>query len=98
MIYVTVQAPDIYSKKSNKVVEDTNKIEIILDGDTYPVKEKIKEKGFKYNDSKWYMIVNRDWFKQNGYAFVQSFKDFGCPLRSLINGEQAKIAVAELIK
>ena len=99
MINMQIKAPEDYNKSTGKIEERNDIIDIILDGDTYQVKEKIKEFKFEWVDfaNQWEYTVSREWFKINGYNFVRSVaKEFKC--RPNIIGDQAKIAVQTMSK
>jgi hypothetical protein len=98
MIMMDIKAPEIYSEGTNSVIESDKIITITLSGDTFKIKDEIKELGFKWDgSSEWYYTVDREWFKANGYAFVRKVaKAFKC--RPNIIGAQAKAAVNTMDK
>ncbi len=91
---------DIKAPYEANHIESTTHIEISLFGDTYTVKDRIKELGFYWDGGQWYYLVTREWFKANGYNFARSIAlEFGIKKNGLnVIGEQAKIAMRTMDK
>lgn len=62
MLFTIIQAPR--TVENGEVVEDTKNMELRVSGDTYPIKEQLKEMNLNYDSftKEWYILLDNQTF------------------------------------